>query len=154
MPYKCNFQHCYITLILKHEFYNIIFKIKWKLCVPSRSAPVPYAVLLKQSQTGDMHASSVAEPVSINQDLLLRTLCQIAQCSCQKQIQNVGMFILRSQVTFDDVLFLQTILFVKRQAINILCHWRNVVYFKKCVEYAHTNYSHFSFIATVLFCFD
>jgi len=97
-----------------------------------------------------MRESSVAEPVNIHHDLLFHALCQIVQCSCQKQIQNEGMFILRSQVTFDDVLFLHTILFVKRQVINILCHWHNVVYFKKCVEDAHTTYSHFSFIAAVL----
>ena len=60
------------------------------------------------------------------------------------QIQNEAMFILRLQVTLDDVLFLHMILFVKQQVINILCHWHNVAYLKKCAEDAHTTYSHFS----------
>ena len=120
--YKCNRQHYYVTLILK----------------------------LKLSQTGDMHVSSVAGPVNIHQDLLFHALCRIVQCSCQKQIQNEGMFIPRPQVTFDDGLFLHMILFVKQQVINILCHWHNVVYFKKCAKDAHTTYSHFDF-TTVLF---
>jgi len=133
---------------------NIIFKIKWKLYTPSRSDLPPFAILLQLSQTGDMRGYPVAELVNVHQDLLFHALRQIVQCSCQKKIQNAGMFIHSSQVTFDDVPFLHKILFVNQQVINILCHQLNVVYFMNCAEDADTTYSHFSVTADCAVCFD